>query len=46
MESFCLAPACYIDFASAACVGFEYSPSDPAILENVLETHVVFLAQG
>ena len=45
MECFCSAPACYIGFAFAACVGFEYSPSDPAILENDLKTHAVLLAQ-
>ena len=46
MECFGSAPACYVSFASAACVSCEYSPLGPAILENVLETHMILLAQG
>ena len=46
MEWFDSVPACYVDFASAACVSCGYLPSDPAILENVLETRAVLLAQG
>ena len=33
----------YIGFVFIEYVDFEYSPSDPAILENVLEIHVALL---
>ena len=46
MECFCFVLVCYVGFASVACVDCEYSPSDPAILENVLKTRAVLLAQG
>ena len=46
MEWFDPAPVCYVSFASAACVDCEYSPLDPAILENVPETRAILLAQG
>ena len=38
-------PLCYLDFAFVVCADCEYSPSGPAILENVLQTHMVLLAQ-
>ena len=44
MEWFDSASACYVGFVSVGCVDCEYSPSGPAILENVLEIRVVLLA--
>ena len=36
-------PVRYVGFVSVECVNFEYSPSGPTILENVLEICMVFL---
>ena len=34
----------YVGFAFVEYVDFEYSPSGPAILENVLKIHMILLA--